>query len=67
MNQQVPALAALFAPDFQMAACLFIAPVTCADAPTFDVGQQFLFWDIVHPTTAVHLILGNVVYDALAR
>ena len=76
MNRQVPALAALFPPgslpppyppDFPMAACLFIAPVTCADAPTFDVGQQFFFWDIVHPTTAVHLILGNVVYDALAR
>ena len=65
MNRQVPALAALFAPDFQMAACLFIAPVTCADAPTFDVGTQFLFWDVVHPTTAVHQILGKFLYDAL--
>jgi phospholipase/lecithinase/hemolysin len=76
MNRQVPALAALFPPgslpppyppDFQMAACLFIDPGTCADVPTFDVGDQFLFWDIVHPTTAAYKVLGDYLYQALAR
>ena len=76
MDLTTPALDALFPPGslpppyppgFLMSACLFIAPATCADAPTFDVGQQFLYWDILHPTTAGHRVLGEYLYRALAR
>jgi len=76
MNRQVPALAALFPPgslpppyppDFPMAACLFIDPATCVDVPTFEMGGQFFFWDIVHPSTDVHRILGEYLYRSLAR
>jgi phospholipase/lecithinase/hemolysin len=71
MNLTVPALEVLFAgvslpptypPGFHMSACLYIDPATCLDAPTFDVGQQFLFWDIAHPTTAAHRVLGEYLY-----
>jgi phospholipase/lecithinase/hemolysin len=71
MNQTIPALEVLFPagslpppypPDFHMSACLFIDPATCLDAPTFDVGAQFLFWDIVHPTTAAHRVFGDYLY-----
>ena len=75
MNRTIPALEYLFPPgslpsppypvDFHMSACLFIDPVTCADVPTFDVGQAFLFWDIVHPTTAAHQVLGDYLYRSL--
>jgi phospholipase/lecithinase/hemolysin len=71
MNPTIPALEALFPgplpppypADFHMSACLFIDPATCLDAPTFDVGQQFLFWDIAHPTTAAHRVLGEYLRD----
>ena len=67
MNQVVPALDALFPPGFHMSACLFIDPVTCADVPFFDVGDQFLFWDIVHPTTAAHRVLGDYLFQLLVQ
>ena len=77
MNQQVPALETLFPPGsfpsppyppgFHISACLFIDPVTCADAPTFDVGDSFLFWDIVHPTTAAHRVLGDYLFQLLVQ
>lgn len=76
MNLTVPALEVLFPagslpppypPDFHMSACLFIDPATCLDAPTFDVGQQFLFWDIVHPTTAAHRVLGQYLYQSAVQ
>src|SRR5205814_1109354 len=51
-----------YPPDFHMSACLYIDPATCLDAPTFDVGPRFLFWDIVHPTTAAHQVLGEYLY-----
>lgn len=76
MDRQTPALDALippgslpapYPPGFPMSTCLFVAPVLCADVPTFDVGQQFVFWDIVHPTTAAHRVLGEFMYHALAQ
>jgi phospholipase/lecithinase/hemolysin len=72
MNLVIPALDVLFPPgtlpppyppDFHMSACLFIDPATCLPAPTFDVGDQFLFWDVVHPTTEAHRVLGEYVYQ----
>jgi phospholipase/lecithinase/hemolysin len=77
MNQVVPALETLFLPGtfpsppyppgFHISACLFIDPVTCADAPTFNVGNAFLFWDIVHPTTAAHRVLGDYLFQLLVQ
>ena len=55
----------LFPPGFKMSICLFVDPSTCADAPTFNVGLQYLFWDSVHPTTGVHEVLGQLLYDVL--
>jgi phospholipase/lecithinase/hemolysin len=48
-----------------MASCLFVNPAACVDVPTFDVGQQFLFWDVAHPTTAAHKVLGDFIYNSL--
>ena len=49
-------------------ACLFVLPAACQDA-NFDVtgqlGIPFVFWDIVHPTTDTHRVLGEFLFDAL--
>ena len=47
-----------------MSLCIFNAP-TCLDVPTFNVGLQYRFWDAIHPTTGVHKVLGEAMYDAL--
>lgn len=69
----VPALAALFpGPTWPFnvptAVCLFVLPAACQDA-NFDVvgqlGQPFVFWDVVHPTTDAHAVLGQFLYDEL--
>jgi phospholipase/lecithinase/hemolysin len=72
MNRTVPALSALFAgdptvpPGFPMAACLFIDPVLCRDIPgPFNVDRNFLFWDVVHPTTQVHRTIAEYLYSLL--
>lgn len=70
MDATTPALDVLFPPElfppgFTMSVCLFFNPVTCADVPTFDMHGAYLFWDIIHPTTDVHRIVGQRVYDAL--
>jgi phospholipase/lecithinase/hemolysin len=70
MDRLMPALDVLFPPEylppgFRMSLCLFINPATCADTPTFDVGDHFLFWDAVHPATAAHRILAEHIYDGL--
>jgi phospholipase/lecithinase/hemolysin len=70
MDRTTPALDVLFPPEvlppgFRMSLCLFIDPATCADVPTFDVGENFMFWDIVHPTTAVHRLIGDYLFQSL--
>jgi phospholipase/lecithinase/hemolysin len=74
MNRDVPALDALIQtplpppfPPLPMSTCLFVDPASCQDVPTFDVGQQFLFWDIVHPTTAAQKVLGDFIYSELVK
>jgi outer membrane lipase/esterase len=59
----------VFAPalPFPAAACLFTNPATCPDAPTFDVDPKFVFWDVLHPTTAVQDLLSQFMYDALQK
>lgn len=65
---QVPALAAygsqLPVAQPELAGCLFVDPATCRDVP-FEVGTPFLFWDIVHPTTGVHRVIGDYLFSRL--
>jgi phospholipase/lecithinase/hemolysin len=66
-----PALDVFFPPDlfpagFRMSLCI-LNPVTCRDAPTFDVGLQYQFWDAFHPTTEVHRLVGEAMYETLTR
>jgi phospholipase/lecithinase/hemolysin len=67
-NRMLPAVDALLpaAPgELPMSLCLFTNPLNCRNAPTFDVGLDFLFWDVEHPTTAVHELLANHLYRSL--
>lgn len=42
-------------------ACIFNPE--CRDNPT--VQNQYFFWDIIHPTTAAHQLIGNLASEAL--
>lgn len=64
INTAVPAIAALAGPA--AAACLFVDATTCIDVPTFDVGPDFFYWDVLHPTATVHEALGNYMCTRLA-
>ena len=50
-----------------MSSWLFVNPALCVDVPTFNVGDGFLFWDIVDPTTATHKVLGDLIYNELVK
>jgi phospholipase/lecithinase/hemolysin len=69
INTQVPALDALVpVPPPGLPAtslCLFLSPGSCPDVPTFDIGATFFYWDVQHPTTAVHQALGQHLYNSL--
>jgi phospholipase/lecithinase/hemolysin len=72
MDLSTPALDVMFPPaslppGFRMSLCLFIDPATCADVPTFETSSRYLFWDVVHPTTDGHRVLGQHLYDELLR
>jgi phospholipase/lecithinase/hemolysin len=68
MNPTIPALAVygsqLPTPDPGLMTCLFTAPSTCRNVP-MEVGAGFAFWDIVHPTTAAHQVLGALLFEHL--
>jgi phospholipase/lecithinase/hemolysin len=67
-----PALALLVPPPFPFGVptyqCLWVLAAACQDV-NFDVAGQLglpvLFWDIVHPTTDAHRVLGEYMYDQL--
>jgi outer membrane lipase/esterase len=63
INTTVPALATLAGPA--AAACLLVDPTTCVDVPTFDVGDVFFYWDVLHPTATVHEALGTYMCSQL--
>lgn len=69
INTELPALDALVqVPPPGLPAtslCLFLSPASCPDVSTFDVGTAFFYWDVQHPTTAVHEALGQHLYDSL--
>jgi phospholipase/lecithinase/hemolysin len=59
----VPALGAL-APGSE--SCLLLNPASCPDVP-LSLTERFFYWDVEHPTTEIHRILGQAMYDALPR
>jgi phospholipase/lecithinase/hemolysin len=46
--------------------CLFVNPGTCPDVMLV-LDQPFFFWDAEHPTTFVHGVLGQKLFDALSQ
>ncbi len=46
--------------------CLLVNPITCPDVP-LTLSDLFFYWDVEHPTTYVHSVLGQAMYDALSR
>jgi phospholipase/lecithinase/hemolysin len=44
--------------------CLLLNPATCPDVP-LALTHPFFYWDLEHPTTYIHGILGRAMYDAL--
>ena len=46
--------------------CLLVNPVTCPDVP-LSLNDPFFYWDVEHPTTYVHSVLGQAMYDTLSR
>jgi phospholipase/lecithinase/hemolysin len=68
MNTVVPALEVYGAAP-GMSGCLFLNPATCQDVPTsvFNANLNFLFWDIVHPTTEAHRYLADYMYTELVN
>jgi phospholipase/lecithinase/hemolysin len=70
MNPALPAVDALVPvppPGPPTSLCLFINPATCPNVPTFDVGLQYLFWDAQHPTTEVHRLLAQYLFQQLTQ
>ena len=59
----VPALGVL-APGSE--SCLLLNPASCPDVP-LALSEPFFYWDVEHPTTEIHRILGQALYDALPR
>jgi phospholipase/lecithinase/hemolysin len=66
LQPAVPALAGLGFAGAEM--CLFIGPSLCPDvAPElFRADLGYVFWDVVHPTTEAHEMLGEYMYEQLA-
>jgi len=66
VNVDIPALAFL-SPDTGAVDCLFRNPSTCVDVPQAGFIAPFLYWDVLHPTTQVHSLIGTAMYAALLK
>lgn len=66
VSADVPALEYL-APGSGAADCLFRHPASCIDVNLSAFLPPFLFWDVMHPTTQVHGLIGNAMYRALQK
>jgi len=64
IEDDVPA-AEFLAPEQGAADCLFRAPATCVNVTQPAFMPPFLFWDLMHPTTQVHGVLGTAMFAAL--
>ena len=59
----VPALG-LLSPGAE--SCLLLNPASCPDVP-LALTEPFFYWDVEHPTTYVHGILGQAMYQRLSQ
>jgi phospholipase/lecithinase/hemolysin len=66
LEPKIPALAGRGYAGAEL--CLFIGPSLCPDVATelFRTDLGYLFWDVVHPTTEAHEMLGEYLYEQLA-
>lgn len=64
VSTDIPAVEYL-APDQGAADCLIRNPATCIDITPPPFMPPFLYWDVMHPTTQVHGILGTAMFGAL--
>ena len=46
------------------ATCFFVASSTCPDVD-FTSAPVFAFWDVLHPTTFIHQLYGQAMFEAL--
>lgn len=63
----VPPALEFLAPGTGAVDCLFRAPATCIDVSLSAYLPPFLFWDVMHPTTQVHALIGTAMYSALLQ
>jgi phospholipase/lecithinase/hemolysin len=51
------------------AGCLYgpIASLETCSAVDFEAGDGLIFWDEIHPTTAVHKVFADAMFDAINR
>lgn len=65
LESKIPALAGLGYAGAEV--CLFIGPSVCPDVSTdlFKSDLGYMFWDVVHPTTEAHQMLGEYLYEQL--
>jgi len=45
--------------------CLFTDPTTCPDVNVTEAVPPFYFWDILHPTTLIHRLFGQAMFNSL--
>lgn len=64
VSTELPALEYL-APGTGAVDCLFRNPATCVDVNFNTFLPPFLFWDVMHPTTQAHGLIGSAMYRAL--
>jgi phospholipase/lecithinase/hemolysin len=65
LEPDVPALIGLGYP--QAAVCLVTNPALCPDVSSelFNSDLGYVFWDMVHPTTEAHRMLGDYLHEQL--
>jgi outer membrane lipase/esterase len=64
-----PALDAIAPPQpgqVPASSCLFVDPRDCTDVPTFQADARYFYWDVEHPATATHKLLGQYLYQKLS-
>lgn len=57
----------LLAPGTGAVDCLFRNPATCVDVNFASFLPPLLFWDVLHPTTQAHGLIGSAMYSALRQ
>ena len=66
INDDVPAIKFL-SPTSGAEQCLFVNPAACVDVDDLGFLAPFLYWDVLHPTTQVHGVIGTAMYAALLK